>query len=82
MSKITASVERNYKDIEIKDLAILFWSYGRIEYQNFRLKDVLRARYYGFINLIKEDQNGLYYVADESPLLSEIEDNIIAQDFP
>jgi hypothetical protein len=35
LSKAALSVERNYKDIDPKDTALLLWSFGRINYHSY-----------------------------------------------
>lgn len=76
--KIADLLERNYVNIEVKDIAILFWSFSRINYpKNNKINDILRSRSIGLLKMFIDDTDNLYYIEDESPLLTELLDNII-----
>ena len=77
LNRVAKSVEKNYKDLEVKDLAVLFWSFARIHSQSVRLSEVLRSRLDSHLIRVIDDTNGIYYMEEENSILSEIERNIV-----
>lgn len=71
------SVETNYRDLEVKDVAVLFWSFARIRSQSARLSEVLRSRLDSQMGKVIEDESGIYYMEEANGMLGEIERNII-----
>lgn len=77
INRVAKSVEKNYKDLEVKDMAVLFWSFARIRSQSARLSEVLRSRLDSQMVRVIDDTNGIYYFEEENSILSEIERNIV-----
>jgi hypothetical protein len=77
INRVAKSVEKNYKDLEVKDMAVLFWSFARIRSQSARLSEVLRSRLDSQMLRVIDDTSGIYYFEEENSILSEIERNIV-----
>lgn len=77
INRVAKSVEKNYKDLEVKDMAVLFWSFARIRSQSARLSEVLRSRLDSQMGRVIDDTSGIYYFEEENSILSEIERNIV-----
>jgi hypothetical protein len=61
INRVAKSVEKNYKDLEVKDMAVLFWSFARIRSQSARLSEVLRSRLDSQMLRVIDDTSGIYY---------------------
>jgi hypothetical protein len=81
INKIAKSIEKNYKDLEVKDSVLLFWSFGRIRSHSQRLLEVIKSRLDSHLVTVLNDENGIYYLEEPHALLDQLINNIIDQEY-